>query len=402
MSVPNRGPELQAVCYTLAVSSVIAVALRIYVRVRLVKNFGLDDWFMCSALITFLLFVMSALLGVKHGTGRHRDDLDPHDFQQAMKWWWWCYLWYCLTMISSKISIGYLLLRITTRKLDVWILYGVMAITVCTGVVFFFVTLFQCSPISYFWNQDQPGKCVKPEVIMVFTYLYSVFSVISDFTCAILPMFLVFKLNMGRKTKLALIPIMAMACVLVYPDYYKRRGLTLYRASAAVVVRFPFVKDFKNPDFLWATIDIAIWSTTEQGLAVTAGSLATLRPLLRLLGRKLGITTSGRSELRDTDQQMGSGGFRPTKGTNGSGNKHRDLFSLATFAREDDLDGNGREGQAAYAGEHHFQSRSSAEKGVSAWRSRDNESEEELTGQLGSDNSRIVKVTTFEVRENRI
>ena len=106
--------------------------------------------------------------------------------------------------------------------------------------------------------------------------------------------------------------------------------------------------------------------------------------------------------MRDTDQPMGSGGFRPTKGTNGSGNKHRDLFSLATFAREDDLDGNGRDGQAAYAGEHHFQSRSSAEKGVSAWRSRDNESEEELTGQVGSDNSRIIKVTTFEVRENRI
>ncbi|KAH7167098.1 hypothetical protein DER46DRAFT_625040 [Fusarium sp. MPI-SDFR-AT-0072] len=401
MSVPNRGPELQAVCYTLAVSSVIAVALRIYVRVRLVKNFGLDDWFMCSALTTFLLFVMSALLGVKHGTGRHRDDLDPHDFQQSNEMVVVVLLMvgylqfnrvrhanrpyrYCLTMISSKISIGYLLLRITTRKLDVWILYGVMAITVCTGVVFFFVTLFQCTPISYFWNQDQPGKCVKPEVIMALTYLYSVFSVISDFTCAILPMFLVFKLNMGRKTKLALIPIMAMACV----------------ASAAVVVRFPFVKDFKNSDFLWATIDIAIWSTTEQGLAVTAGSLATLRPLLRLLGRKLGITTSGRSELRDTDQPMGSGGFRPSKGTNSSGNKHRNLFSLATFAREDDLDGNGRDGQAAYAGEHHFQSRSSAEKGVSAWRSRDNESEEELTGQ--SDNSRIVKVTTFEVRENRI
>ncbi|KAF4340877.1 integral membrane protein PTH11 [Fusarium beomiforme] len=289
-------------------------------------------------------------------------------------------------MISSKISIGYLLLRITTRKVDVWILYGVMAITVCTGVVFFFVTLFQCSPISYFWNQDQPGQCVKPEVIMALTYLYSVFSVICDFTCAILPMFLVFKLNMGKKTKLALIPIMAMACV----------------ASAAVVVRFPFVKDFKNPDFLWATIDIAIWSTTEQGLAVTAGSLATLRPLLRLLGRKLGITTSGRSELRDTDQPNGTGAFRPSKGTNGSGNKHRDLFSLATFAREDDLEGDGRDGQAAYAGEHHFQSRSSAEKGVSAWRSRDNESEEELTGQRGGDNSRIVKVTTFEVSENRI
>ncbi|WZH41754.1 Integral membrane protein PTH11 [Fusarium acuminatum] len=390
MAIPNRGPELQAVCYTLLIASVIALGLRVYVRLRLVKNFGFDDWCMCCALVTFFLFCFSALMGVHYGTGRHREDLDPDDFKEAMKYWWWCYLWYCLTMIASKISIGYLLLRITNRKLDVWIIYSVMAITVCTGIVFFFVTLFQCSPISFFWNKDQPGTCVKPEVIMALTYLYSVFSVISDFTCAILPMFLVAKLNMGRKTKLALIPIMAMACV----------------ASSAVVVRFAFVKDFKNPDFLWATIDIAIWSTTEQGLAITAGSLATLRPLLRSLGRKLGITTSGRSELRDTDQHMGSGGFRPAGGTNGSGNKHRDLFSLATFAREDDLEGHGRDGQTTYTGEHHYDGRSSAEKGVSAWsvrRAADNDSEEELTGTGLGGTSRAVKVTTtFQVQEDRI
>ncbi|KAM0237794.1 hypothetical protein ACHAP5_008917 [Fusarium lateritium] len=390
MAIPNRGPELQAVCYTLLIASVIALGLRVFVRVRLVKNFGFDDWCMCCALVTFFLFVFSALMGVHYGTGRHRNDLDPDDFKEAMKYWWWCYLWYCLTMIASKISIGYLLLRITNRKLDIWIIYGVMAITVSTGVVFFFVTLFQCSPISFFWNKDQPGTCVKPEVIMALTYLYSVFSVISDFTCAILPMFLVAKLNMGRKTKLALIPIMAMACV----------------ASSAVVVRFAFVKDFKNPDFLWATIDIAIWSTTEQGLAITAGSLATLRPLLRSLGRRLGISTSGRSELRDTDQHMGSGGFRAAGGTNGSSNKQRDLFSLATFAREDDLDGHGRDGQTTYAGEHHYDGRSSAEKGISAWsvrRAADNGSEEELTGTGTGGASRAVKVTTtFQVQEDRI
>ncbi|KAJ4206784.1 hypothetical protein NW767_003074 [Fusarium falciforme] len=130
-----------------------------------------------------------------------------------MKYWWWCYLWYCTSMIASKISIGYFLLRITVRKIDVWIIYSVMMITVCTGVVFFFVTLFQCQPISFFWNKDQKGTCINVEVIIALTYLYSVFSVISDFTCAILPMFLVWKLNMGKKTKIALIPIMAMACV---------------------------------------------------------------------------------------------------------------------------------------------------------------------------------------------
>jgi hypothetical protein len=41
-----------------------------------------------------------------------------------------------------------------------------------------------------------------------------------------------------------------------------------------------------------ATTDIAIWSTVEQGLAITAGSLATLRPLFFLAMHQLGITTN--------------------------------------------------------------------------------------------------------------
>ncbi|KAM0367340.1 hypothetical protein ACHAPK_007867, partial [Fusarium culmorum] len=178
-------------------------------------------------------------------------------------------------------------------------------------------------------------------------------------------------------------------------------------ASSAVVVRFAFVKDFKNPDFLWATVDIAIWSATEQGLAITAGSLATLRPLLRLLGRKLGITTSGRSELRDTDQRTGTGlgKFGPSRATN-SGNKQGDLFGLATFARENDLDGHGRDCEAAYAGKDHFGRPSAERTVVSTWNSRrgtGNSSEEELTPGLRPKSSGAVKVTTtFKVEEDRI
>jgi hypothetical protein len=39
------------------------------------------------------------------------------------------------------------------------------------------------------------------------------------------------------------------------------------------------------------TLDVAIWSTVEQGLAITASSLATLRPLLKVAAFRLNITT---------------------------------------------------------------------------------------------------------------
>jgi hypothetical protein len=50
-----------------------------------------------------------------------------------------------------------------------------------------------------------------------------------------------------------------------------------------------FVMNFLGDDFLYDTVDIAIWSDIEQGLAITAGSLATLRPLYRILAKNLGF-----------------------------------------------------------------------------------------------------------------
>ncbi|KAH7398380.1 hypothetical protein BKA66DRAFT_201402 [Pyrenochaeta sp. MPI-SDFR-AT-0127] len=276
--VDNRGPELQAVCSTFLAFAFTATALRVYVRARIVKAFGYDDAWMVFALLAHIMFVGSAIGGIRWGTGRHMNTLSNDDIFKAMRYWWLCYIGYCWTMIAAKISIGLFLLRVTVKAIHKWIIYIAMGLTVLTGLVFFFVTLLQCTPISYFWNKKlEKGWCVDIDVIIALTFLYSAISVICDFTFAILPMFLVWGLNMSVRTRLVLIPILGMACV----------------ASVAVVVRLAYVMDFKNPDFLYATVDIAIWSDIEQGLAITAGSLATLRPLFRMLSSKIGFTSTG-------------------------------------------------------------------------------------------------------------
>ncbi|KAK1998064.1 hypothetical protein LX36DRAFT_634940 [Colletotrichum falcatum] len=391
--IENRGPQLVAVGLTLVISAFIATVLRCYVRVFLVNNFGIDDWFMLGATVFFILFVSCALTGVHYGTGRHRVDLSDEDWESAMMYWWYCYLWYCLAMIASKISIGYFLLRITVRKVDMWIIYIVMMLTVCTGVVFFFVTLLQCQPISYFWNQStQDGHCVPMDVIIALTFLYSAFSVICDFTFAILPIVLIWKLKMNRKTKLALVPIMAMACI----------------ASAAVVVRMPFVSDFKNPDFLYATVDIALWSTTEQGLAITAGSLATLRPLFRLVGYRLGFSSMGPSQLDDSERGNPSamGGKVKNISHASSGRQRRGPLSLTTFMAKDDVDSHEMANGESDRSPQHNQSNKRARGWESAGR-RDNESETGLTFQAskesaGSDRENITVIQTFSLREDRV
>ena len=119
-------------------------------------------------------------------------------------------------MITSKLSIGWFLLRIAIKRIHSWIIYAAMAMSVIAGVVFFFVTLFQCNPISYFWDKTtQDGECISMEIIIGLGYLYSVFSIISDFTFALIPAFLVWNLQLNRRTKMALIPLLTMGCMYV-------------------------------------------------------------------------------------------------------------------------------------------------------------------------------------------
>lgn len=139
----------------------------------------------------------------------------------ATQCWFFCYLFYSVCMIASKMSIGFFLLRITVRKIHIWTVYTAMFFSVMAGLAFFLVTLLQCTPVSFFWERvgafygdnSNPGSCVSAEVIIGLGALYSSFSVISDFTFAILPGFLLWDLKIKRRTKYTIIPILAMGCM---------------------------------------------------------------------------------------------------------------------------------------------------------------------------------------------
>ncbi|KAF2691781.1 hypothetical protein K458DRAFT_381627 [Lentithecium fluviatile CBS 122367] len=311
-AIPTRGPELFVVDVAFVTVAIIANALRCYVRLRMVKAFGLDDYLMTLATVFFIGYSTSSIIGVKYGTGRHHRDLPTEGVYAARHCWWFCYLFYCCATILSKVSIGCFLLRIAVRKFHTYIIYTAMLLSVVAGGTFFFVTLFQCNPISFFWNKSQTGTCVNSDVIVGLGYLYSVFAIITDFTFALLPAFLVAGLQLKRRTKIALIPLLAMGCI----------------ASLAVVARLPFMPRLKSEDFLWDTVDVAIWSTVEQGLAITAGSLATLRPLFSLVLYKLGLASASTAHRRSPSSSQILGSRRKASRSD------MDIYNLTAVAEE--------------------------------------------------------------------
>jgi hypothetical protein len=53
--------------------------------------------------------------------------------------------------------------------------------------------------------------------------------------------------------------------------------------STATIIRLPYTSTMKpyKGDFLYRTTDFAIWTTVEVGVGITAGCIATLRPLVK-------------------------------------------------------------------------------------------------------------------------
>lgn len=130
-----------------------------------------------------------------------------------------CYFSYCLTMIGAKVSVGLSLLRYTpiTRQTYRWIAHIVIYTSVVMGLVYGLLAMFQCKPVQYFWTRalGNSGTCISMDVIIAFTYVMSAIFAACDFSFAILPVFLIKGLNMSRNSKIALIPILSMACMYV-------------------------------------------------------------------------------------------------------------------------------------------------------------------------------------------
>ncbi|KAL3954010.1 hypothetical protein ACCO45_011966 [Purpureocillium lilacinum] len=275
----DRGPSVFILNLFFVSLAVVILVLRVFTRALIVKAFGLDDWLMILAAIFFILYVAMSNTGVHYGTGQHMDVLSPFQREKAMMYWWYCYMFYILCMVCSKLSFAWFLLRITTARVHAWVVYAASLLSVLAATIFFFVTIFQCKPVSFYWTRlggNIDGTCLSMDVIMSIAYFYSICSIVTDFTFAVLPAFVIWNLQLKMRARLALIVLIAMGCV----------------ASSALVVRCAFLKHFRDADFLYSTIDIVIWSSIEMGLAISAASLATLRPLLKLVAVKLGITSA--------------------------------------------------------------------------------------------------------------
>ncbi|GKT89367.1 integral membrane protein [Colletotrichum tofieldiae] len=266
----DRSGQVLAVAVLFFVLCWIAVGLRIYCRGWIIRSLGVDDKLMIGLMLIFTVYLITQIQGVRYGTGRHRIDLSPEHNRDALMYWYICELLYIISTCLLKISVGYFLLRVSVRRTHIWILRVLMLGTVLFGSTYFFMThtdFLEQSPRA-------EGKCFSNRVVLIMTYTASIINCLADWAFGILPLFIVWSLSLPKRTRFLAFGILSFAAI----------------GSAATVIRSVYIPTLLDgDDFLWATTDVALWSTVEPGIGITAASIATLRPLWQLIWYRAGL-----------------------------------------------------------------------------------------------------------------
>ncbi|ETS82339.1 hypothetical protein PFICI_04215 [Pestalotiopsis fici W106-1] len=279
MTISPTGPglDLFLVSVILGALSCIAVVLRLVIRKR-IKGIGLDDWLMLLGLIFLILTCISTIVGSFNGVGTKNEHLDSYYLMQGKKWFLFAQLFYVLSTVPIKAAICVSLLRITTRNLYRWILYGVIGLASIACVVTDITLLTWCQPVSATWDSST-GKCADASIVTNISYFISACSVVTDWTCAILPAFILWEVQLKPKVKVSVAIVLGVGVI----------------ASSATLVRLRYLLHYSDPDnYLYSVADIAIWSVVESGIGIIAGSAPALRPLLKYIPF-LGDTSSNRT-----------------------------------------------------------------------------------------------------------
>jgi hypothetical protein len=157
------------------------------------------------------------------------------------QWWWTCELIYVLSNLFMKLSVGLFLLRIAVYRSQRIALWFVNVVTVIISLYFFLLFVFQCWPVSYFWEQYEgmEGRCLSIKTITDSTYAYSVISCWADWTFCILPVAMVWRLQLNIRTKISVILILGLSTMSVshyFPSSYPLHILPVAPLPFAVYV----------------------------------------------------------------------------------------------------------------------------------------------------------------------
>ncbi|KAI6754716.1 hypothetical protein HG530_012468 [Fusarium avenaceum] len=235
--------------------AILLVGLRLWCR-RLVKALGLDD--------------IAVILGLS---------------------FWLSILFYAVSLYWVKLTFLLQYYRIMSISNMRWVYLGVIIFITLWSLSQTIMICLVCVPLEAIWDPRVIGKCLSYRTQM--WYVNAVMHIVLDFAIIIMPLPIVWNLNLPRPQKWLLSGIFGLGIFTVTISIFRLRWLS------------------PQPDITWWNVTAASWSLAEIVSGIACSCLPTYKPLL--VGIKGCLPRLGRGD--STIQLQGTNSTAHTEST---------------------------------------------------------------------------------------
>ncbi|KAL8668836.1 MAG: hypothetical protein Q9168_006550 [Polycauliona sp. 1 TL-2023] len=284
----NRQGGILVTTFVVTVLASVLVAFRMATRIWIVKNVGWDDYTILFATIGIVIGCGLVVVQVHYGLGRHKIYLsaDGNDFLQFTKYAYIEWIQTFQTLMFTKLSICFLLLRIPVEKYLIRPIQGAIVFLIVSNIVLTLLWILQCNPVEGAWNKELPAspQCFTDAQLQRIIISQAIISIISDFALALFPIVLLWKVQIPIRVKVGLCTLMSLGLI----------------TAACCLVRTIGNWQNVNSDPTWASVNNWYWRSWEVSLGIIAACIPPLRPGYKAMTSGINSYLSHRSSRKSS------------------------------------------------------------------------------------------------------
>ncbi|KAF4421370.1 Satratoxin biosynthesis SC1 cluster protein 4 [Colletotrichum fructicola] len=250
---------------------VFVIGIRLYSRYGITKSGGPDDIVMVAGTIATIIMSICIIISVSNGLGLIIADIPPESWKPMLLSFWISRVFYALALMLVKIALLLFYLRLDHRPRMRWIVFGLMAVVIATGIAHAGISIFECSPPAIFWTFGGNFRifgehCMTAATQQKFWDATGAIVVVTDLCLWLCPLPMVWSLQLPIRQKIAVSAVFALGIVSV----------------AAACTRFYYVRKLASTKEIYQQFaESLIWYSLEIYLAIFCGCTSAFKVFLR-------------------------------------------------------------------------------------------------------------------------
>ncbi|KAJ5690413.1 hypothetical protein N7462_004805 [Penicillium macrosclerotiorum] len=255
----------------------IALGVRTWTRLFVVRSFRWDDYLMIIALLLSCVLTGVTLNMLNWGLGKHMWDvplvfITPWSKRNVI-----AAIFYCAATGFTKVSVLIFYLRIFPSRNFHFAVWTIVFIAAGYSLASILANILSCHPVAKAWDSSiTTGSCMNRPV---FYFANAGLGIFTDFATVAVPIPWLRRLQMPMRQKIAVGGILAMGCFVGIVSCIRLASLYELLTSS---------------DLTWTTTNALMWCTIELNLGIFGGCVTAIRPFIRkYFPRLLGLSSGG-------------------------------------------------------------------------------------------------------------